>query len=126
MTLSGAPTGKARIDTALEHGITFKVAPKLTPDDGIDAVRNLLPKCWFDAAHCQRGIDALRQYRKEWDQAGGVFRDSAVHDWTSHPADAFRYGAVTEPQAKNIMGRQTLALRRQRRRLRRERWNTSQ
>jgi hypothetical protein len=41
------------------------------------------------------GISALEQYRREWDDEKKAFRASAVHDWTSHPADAFRYLAMS-------------------------------
>jgi hypothetical protein len=40
---------------------------------------------------CEEGITALEQYRREWDDEKKAFRASAVHDWTSHPSDAFRY-----------------------------------
>ena len=39
-------------------------------------------------------FDALEQYRREYDDDKKAFRASAVHDWTSHPADAFRYLAM--------------------------------
>jgi hypothetical protein len=41
------------------------------------------------------GISALEQYRREWDDEKKAFRASAVHDWTSHPSDAFRYLALS-------------------------------
>ena len=59
-------------------------------DDGINAVRALLPHCEFDAAACSEGLKALRSYRKEWDEERGVWRDKPRHDWASHGADAFR------------------------------------
>lgn len=93
-------TGKSRRETAAALGIKFDVAPKLDVDDGIDAVRAMLPSCWFDAKKCERGIEALRQYRKEWDDRNKVFHDHPLHDWTSHPADALRHGATARPVAK--------------------------
>jgi len=53
-------------------------------------VRQLLPRCLFDEKHCERGIEALKSYRKEWDDRLKVFRNKPLHDWASHPADAFR------------------------------------
>ena len=64
-------------------------------EDGINAVRVVLPKCWFDASKCARGIEALKLYRSEWDETLKVLRPRPVHDWTSHAADAFRYLAMT-------------------------------
>ena len=93
-------TGKSRKETAAGLGIRFGVAPKLPVDEGIDAVRALIPRCWFDEQKCERGIEALRQYRKGWDDRLKVFRDRPLHDWASHAADAFRYGALTLDEIK--------------------------
>lgn len=88
--------GKTRREIAAGLGIKFEVAPNLPVDDGINAVRSLLPRCWFDAEKCSRGIDALRQYRKDYDEKLKTFRSKPRHDWASHSADAFRYGAVVD------------------------------
>jgi hypothetical protein len=55
----------------------------------------LLPRCWFDATKCARGLDALKLYRAEYDHARRTLRPRPVHDWTSHAADAFRYLALS-------------------------------
>ena len=97
-------TGKSRVDALKALGLEPKILEKAGIEDGIEAVRVMLPKCWFDQTKCARGIEALRQYRKEpapvklW---GGsdepVYKDKPLHDWTSHGADAFRYGAMWAP-----------------------------
>jgi hypothetical protein len=87
-------TGKSRLEVARELGIRFRVAANLRIDDGIEAVRTTLPKCFFDEKKCSHLIEALRQYRKDFDEKNKVFRDRPLHDWTSHPADAMRYLAV--------------------------------
>ena len=87
-------TGKTRKETAKALGIDFTVVAKLPVDDGIEASRNLLGKCWFDKKRCERGLDALRSYHKEWDEDAQTFRDRPDHDWSSHGSDAFRYCAV--------------------------------
>lgn len=69
-------------------------AERVLVSDGINAVRTILPRCWFDAKRCAPGIDALKAYRREWDEKRKVFHDRPVHDWASHPADAFRYLAL--------------------------------
>jgi hypothetical protein len=53
----------------------------------------LLPRVWFDS-RCDEGIEALRQYQREYDEDKKAFRQTPRHDWTSHPADAFRMLAV--------------------------------
>ena len=62
--------------------------------DGINAVRRTLPLCVFHPRTEETGIAALEQYRREWDDEKKAFRATHVHDWTSHPADAFRYLAL--------------------------------
>ena len=84
-------SGKARIDVARSLGIRFTVVKQHSVEDGIEAVRNLLPRCWFNYDRCERGVEALRQYRKDFDEKKRVFRDKPMHDWSSHAADAFRY-----------------------------------
>lgn len=84
-------SGEVRADTAWKLGIRPQhVAPKLSVHDGIDATRKLLPTCYFDRAKCEKGIYALQSYHKEWDEKRGEYRQSPVHDWSSHGADAFR------------------------------------
>jgi hypothetical protein len=63
-------------------------------NDGIQAVRKLLPLC-ESAGPCTEGIKALRNYRKEWDGERGVWKDRPRHDAASHGADAFRALAVS-------------------------------
>lgn len=78
--------------------------PRLVPDhkvmDGINAVRETLPRCWFDAQKTDVGLDCLRQYRSEYDEKKLVFSDNPRHDWTSHAADAFRYLAMAWKEMK--------------------------
>jgi hypothetical protein len=87
-------TGKSRLEIARSMGLKFTTVRKLPVIDGIDAVRALLPRCWFNKTQCARGIEALKGYHKEWDSSKQVFRKQAVHDSNSHGADAFRTMAV--------------------------------
>jgi phage terminase large subunit len=75
-------------------GIKATVCPNIPVADGIQAVRMLLPTCWFDKNKCKDGIEALRMYRREYDDKRQEFRVNPLHDWTSHYADAIRYFAV--------------------------------
>jgi hypothetical protein len=67
----------------------MKIVPSLSLQDGIQASRLALLRCWFDTK-CDDGIECLRQYQREYDEDKKVFRDRPRHDWTSHGADAFR------------------------------------
>lgn len=87
-------SGKSRIETAKMLGIQFRIVPNLSIDDGINAVRNTIPRCWIDAKKCELGLQALRNYRKEFDDRRQEYKPRPLHDWSSHAADAFRYLAV--------------------------------
>jgi len=87
-------SGKSRLETARKLGINFRVVPKLTIEDGIHATRAILPKCYFNKTNCKTGLQALRRYRKEFDEKKGVYKPHPLHDWSSHYADAFRYFAI--------------------------------
>lgn len=87
------------------------ITPELGLLDGIQATRALLlhpgtrihPRCSL-VAH-QRdcdGVEALRAYHREWDAARKCFRETPVHDWSSHTADAFRYLAVMTKVAELV------------------------
>lgn len=88
-------TGKSRYETLQSLGINpITIAPQLAVDDGIQAVRSMLDQCWFSAERCDHLIEALRAYHKEYDDQRMTWKGRPEHDWSSHPADAFRYLAV--------------------------------
>lgn len=76
------------------YSLRFEVVPRGSINGGIESVREILPKCVFNETACKDGIKALESYRKEWDEKRGTWRDSPLHDWSSHGADAFRTFAV--------------------------------
>jgi len=102
LTNQSVNKGKSRKETAAGLGIEFKVQPKLPIDDGIDAARNILPKCWFDKKKCRQGINALRNYHKEYDEKNKTYKNRPHHDWSSHGADAFRGFAVSHREEAPI------------------------
>jgi len=87
-------TGTTRFETLRKLGIRSEVLPASRVDDGISAVRMLLPRCWFDKTKCEKGLNALAQYQREWDEKAKSYKPRPLHDWTSHASDAFRYLAV--------------------------------
>ena len=91
-------TGKTRLETARSLGWSFHEVPDIGVDNGINAGKLLFPRLWVDERKCQLFLDAIGQYRQEWDDKKGMFRDLPLHDWCSHPADMFRYAAVVEDQ----------------------------
>jgi hypothetical protein len=87
-------TGLSRVEVARNHGIHFTVVPDIGINEGIDAARNILNRCWFDEAKCSRGITALESYKKEWNDRHGCWSSLPLHNFASHGADAFRMLAV--------------------------------
>jgi phage terminase large subunit len=104
--------GKTMVDMLGALGLKdnngrISVAPQMTVDTGIAAVRAMLPKTWFDASKCADGIEKLRQYRSSYDEKRQVLSNTPLHDFTSHCADALRMYAVayrqkTRPQASEV------------------------
>jgi hypothetical protein len=83
-------TGTSVFKIAKSLGFKFTPCAREAVDSGIEAVRTALPKCYFDAKKCDKGLEFLRQYRKGKDQKTDTWSKSPVHDKCSHAADAFR------------------------------------
>lgn len=94
-------SGKSRLETAQGLGINFQIAPKLTLEDGINAVRMAFNRFWFDETKCRRGLECISNYRRELNEKLGEFKAAPVHDWASHGADALRYLAVSSNLVSN-------------------------
>ena len=91
-------TGKTRLDIALGLGIEFQVVPEVSVNDGIERVKLMWNRFWINEMTCQLFLDAITQYRREWDENRGMFKEQPYHDWTSHFADVLRYAALVEDQ----------------------------
>ena len=87
-------TGKSRMEMLEESGLEVKIAPRMGLDDGIQAVRRLLPRCWFNVPQVQIGLNCLRNYRRDYDEKRKIFYERPLHDWSSHGSDSFRYLAL--------------------------------
>lgn len=102
-------TGRTRIETLMELNRKPSLVPNHTIMDGINAARVSFPRIWFDEVRCRYGLEALRQYRADYDEKVKAFKNTPKHDWTSHTADAFRYAAmawrelVPQPKPKDAM-----------------------
>lgn len=91
ITVKELGTGKTRMKTAADLGISFKVAQRPAhKEDGIQAVRNIFSLLWFDEKACERGLDGLASYHSEYSEEKGVLKPTPVHDWASHPADSLQ------------------------------------
>ena len=89
-------TGKMLVDTAEKLGIRPIIpVPKIAIEDGIGCVRALFPSLHIDEDNCQKLLDALESYHKEYDETRKEFKRTPYHDWASHGADGMRYLAVS-------------------------------
>lgn len=98
-------SGKSRQEVLMEAGLEITIAPSLSVADGIQAVRRILPRCWFDKENTKQGLAALRNYRRQYDEKRNVFFDTPLHDWASHYADSFRYLAIGLNEIDNDWGK---------------------
>jgi len=90
----GGHSARSTLSLAADMGLHFIIVPNVLRAHGIQSVRAILPECRFHVEHCALGIDALRQYCREYDEVNKVFKPEPKHSWASNGADAFRYFAV--------------------------------
>jgi len=83
-------TGVTREETLILQGVRPRVVPRQKLEDGINATRVLIPKTWFDAVKCARGISCLQNYERKWDAKNKIFSSKPLHNWASHGADSLR------------------------------------
>jgi phage terminase large subunit len=83
-------TGRSTVEQFLHAGFPVDITPQLSRQQGIDAARQVLPLCWFNP-RCMPGVEALRAYRRKFDEKRKVLSNEPIHDWSSHGADGFRY-----------------------------------
>jgi hypothetical protein len=106
-------SGRSRLEVAASLGIRFDVVPRLAEgggmevEEGIHAARMLFSRCWFDADRCKAGLEALQNYRRDYNSRLEEFKATPVHDWASHAADAFRGLAVRHQVPREAKRRRT-------------------
>ena len=84
-------TGDSRVEAAEKLGIKpVTVIPRVKrKDQAIEAARGSFSRCWFDKVKCRDGLNGLKNYTKEFDEKKKVFKNTPLHNWASHAADAF-------------------------------------
>ena len=87
-------SGVSREQTMATLGYRMTKGARLGVEDRIEATRQMLRNCWFDADKCKHGVKALQNYRREFNDKLEQFKATAVHDWASHGSDAFGEGAL--------------------------------
>ena len=89
-------TGKSRVEVLRELGVNPIICKGLSISDGIQAVRGMLPRVWFDREKCFMLVESLKTYRASYNDEHRVFSKTPLHSFESHYADAVRYFAIME------------------------------
>jgi hypothetical protein len=96
-------TGNKRSEVFRANGIhNIQIIPAMPPIERIQAARLMLEKTYFNEANCKDGIELLKQYRKEWDDKAGVWKEKPVHDHSSHCADSFGLAAFMDVENRPV------------------------
>lgn len=87
-------SGKSRRETLEEMGVEVTIVPAANILDGINATRRMLDHAFIDCDRGFRGLECLRNYRREYDERLKIWKTNPLHDWSSNGADAIRTFAV--------------------------------
>lgn len=60
--------------------------------DQINAAREVIQHCEFNRELTEAGIDGLRAWEFKYNEDTSSFSRDPIHNWASHPSDAFAYG----------------------------------
>lgn len=74
----------------VKHVAIVPISKKL---DQISAARGILDKCEFNKTECEAGLDGLLAWEYSYNEETQIFSREPLHNWASHPSDAFAYGA---------------------------------
>lgn len=93
-------TGRSVVEQFLEQKIRPSVVPQHKVRDRIAATRKIFARCLFEEGACDDLLEALKGYRREWDDKYLMFLDKPLHDWCSDYADAFGYMGVVAGRSR--------------------------
>lgn len=89
--------GETRVDRLVELGVPeekIKVVERIEDIGvGIELTKKMFPLAWIDREGCDQGIKCLDNYKYEWDEKHGCWRNTPGKGWANNGADAFRQWA---------------------------------
>lgn len=105
-------TRTTRLSVARELLGNVEALERTGISDGINAVRDIFPRCWFSEEKCSVWVAGLWAYHKKYVKSIGKYIDEPEHEWSNWP-DAFRYMAVAmkKMQPKKEVKREDFQLR---------------
>lgn len=101
-------SGLTRIEKARQLGIKFTVADDHSIMDGIEAVRSTFSKMWIDEKNCAQLINAIENYRQEYDAKRKIYNNSPLHNFASHGCDSLRYLCISLPKTRDSLSAEEL------------------
>jgi hypothetical protein len=89
-------TGRSIVEQFIDNKIRPSIVPMHKVRDRIAATRKMFTRVHIDSEDegCTELIEALKGYRREWDETYMMFKDQPLHDWCSDYADCFGYMCV--------------------------------
>jgi phage terminase large subunit len=84
-----AAGGRSIVVQAFELGVKLHVVAATSQQNGIAAARKALEITYIDEERCEEGLEGLIQYQFEWDDKNKIFKSTPLHNWASHPSDAY-------------------------------------
>lgn len=81
----------SRFEKAAQLGLIFTLLDQIGLHDGIENVMTHFNKIWINEDKCKTFINALENYRREWDEEKQMYDNKPVKNWACHYADSFRY-----------------------------------
>lgn len=101
-------SGRSRMQIASDLGLDFEEPiAKQSLEDGIQATREFLNLAYIHKPKCDKLLDGLYSYRREYNEKMDIWSDRPVHDWSSHPSDCTRYTAQAWLDIKHLLQRST-------------------
>lgn len=61
--------------------VMVKRESDLRNQEGVDSVRMILPRSWFDKEKCDKGLACLESYSLKWDEKRGEASQYPEHNW---------------------------------------------
>lgn len=103
-------TRRTTVEQFVAEGFPINIAPKLAVQHGIDAARKMMRMCRFNSVTCTNGIEALRAYRRRYNEVTRSYSNTPLHDWASNGADAFRYFSLVTQEHLQVAANPTIVL----------------
>lgn len=99
-----AAGGKSIADQLNNMGRRTKVLSPELKTTSINAVRTVLPKCYFDSVKCEEGLAFLKRYQYKIDKITNQWSKDPIHDENSHAADAMAVLAIASKPPRERRG----------------------